>query len=252
LALGSVVSLVVLLLGGLLSWTWLSPQRVDERHDDYRGQVARVVLTSTGGDVTVVTGPAGVVSVQRRLTWTSIRRPSSNGVLSDGTLTIDGRCPKTGLTLGLGSDCLIAYVLRVPADVDLDVRTEAGNVRVRDLTGEVRATAATGEVTAENVGGPLRLRADHGTISGVGLRAEQVDAEISAGDLRLSFTAVPASVTAVADTGDIVVALPPGAYQVQATADSGQQTSEVTQDPTASSQVTARAGAGSIDIRYAD
>ncbi|MDQ7903611.1 DUF4097 family beta strand repeat-containing protein [Phytohabitans sp. ZYX-F-186] len=248
--LGAAATVLVLLFAGAVAWTWLSPERTDEHRETYRQEVSRVTLDSNAGDITVTAGEAGAVTVERRLAWTSLRKPTVEEKWSGDTLTITGRCPGTGLKFGLGSDCTLDYVLRVPPGVALDLRTEAGSVRVSDLTGEVRLTASAGDITAEHVSGPLYARADSGKITGVGLRSDTTDVEIDSGDVDLTYAEVPPTVSAVASAGDVVIHLPSGAYAVTADAASGDERVEVTTDPGAPSSVTARTSAGDVTIQY--
>ncbi|MFC0528358.1 DUF4097 family beta strand repeat-containing protein [Phytohabitans kaempferiae] len=250
MTLGTAATVVVLLFAGAVAWTWLSPKRTDEDRQSYRQAVARVHLDSNAGDITVSPGEPGVVTVEHRLAWSSLRKPTVERTWSGDTLTITGRCPRTGLKFGLGSDCTMDYVLTVPPDVTLDLRTEAGSVRVSDLTGEMRLAASAGDITAENVSGPLWARADSGQITGTGLRSDTTDVEIDSGDVELSYAEAPPSVSAVASAGDVVIALPAGAYKVTAEAASGDERVGVTTDPAATSAVTARTSAGDVTIQY--
>lgn len=250
MTLGTAATVVVLLFAGAVAWTWLSPQRTDNGRQTYRQAVSRVTLDSNAGDVTVAAGEPGAVTVERRISWTSLRKPTVEETWSGDTLTVTGRCPRTGLKFGLGSDCKMDYVLRVPPGVAVDVRTEAGNVRAVDLTGEVRLTASAGEITAESISGPLYARADSGQITGVGLRSDTTDVAIDAGGVELTYAEVPPTVSAVASAGDVVIHLPAGAYDVTADAASGDERVEVTSDPGAPSSVTARTSAGDVLIQY--
>lgn len=246
-ALGTALTVVVLVVAGVAAWTWLAPDRGEARSHTYRQPVTSVHLDNDDGDITVHAGPPGAVTVASRLSWTTLGRPTTEESWDGDTLTIAGRCPRTHP----GSACVVDYVLVVPPGVALDLRTGAGAVRARDLTGDVRLAAAAGDVTADDVTGPLRVRADTGRVTGSGLRSDAVDIEIGSGDVALTFAEPPATATAVAGHGDVVVGLPAGAYDVAADAASGDDTVEVRQDPAAPSRVTARTGAGDVHVRYA-
>jgi hypothetical protein len=252
-AFGIAVTVAVLLGAGSVAWrTWLSPERTVEHRQTYRQPVSRVEFISDVGDLTVLAGEPGAVTVERQLTSTSRNRPTVDEALTGQTLQITGRCPSNGWRFGLGSECRIHYVLLVPPDTSLEVRTDAGDVRVKDLTGEVRITVAAGDVTAEHLAGPLLVRSDSGDIRGIGLRTATTDLETSAGDIDLSFAQTPATVSVVADAGDVVIGLPDGTYRVSTDADAGEEEIDVANDPGARSTVTARTSAGDITVRYAD
>ena len=249
---GIAVTVAVLLGAGSVAWrTWLSPELTEEHRQVYRQPVSLVQFNSNVGDLTVLAGEPGAVTVERRLTSTSRNRPTIEEALRGKTLQITGRCPSNGWKLGLGSNCRIHYVLLVPPDITLEVRTDAGDVRVKDLTGEVRITVAAGDVTAEHLSGPLQVHSDSGEISGIGLRTATTDVEASAGDIDLSFAQKPATVSVVADAGDVVIDLPSGAYRLSTDADAGEQQIDVPNDPEAMSTVSARTSAGDITVRYA-
>ncbi|GAA4707746.1 DUF4097 family beta strand repeat-containing protein [Phytohabitans rumicis] len=248
--LGGATTVLVLLFAGVVAWTWLSPTRTDEDRKTYQQAVTAVKLDSNAGDITVTAGEPGTVTVEHKLSWTSLRKPTVEQTWRGDVLSITGRCPRSGLKFGLGSDCAMDYVLRVPPGIAVELRTEAGSVRVRDLTGDVRLTASAGDVTAENVSGPLWARADSGQITGVGLRSDTADVEIDSGDVELTFAEPANTVSAVASAGDVTVRLPAGAYNVTADAASGEETVEVTRDPAAPSTVTARTSSGDVTVRY--
>ncbi|HWH00884.1 MAG TPA: DUF4097 family beta strand repeat-containing protein [Pilimelia sp.] len=252
-ALGVVASVLVLLLAGLLAWGWLAPRRTEERTQTYRQPVGRVQVEVDAGDVTVVGASAGgEVTVERRLAWRTARTPTVAETWSGDALRVTGRCPSTGLTLGLGGDCSIELVLRVPPQVAVEVRTDAGAVRLRDLTGEVQVAVSAGDVSADALAGPLRIRSDSGEISAAGLRGDRVEVRADAGEIRLGFAEPPAAVSVVSSAGDVTVELAPGSYRVSADTDAGRRRVEVTNDPAAARTVTARTEAGDIHIRYAD
>ena len=250
---GIAVTVAVLLSAGAAAWTRLSPQPTEEQHrQTFRQPVSRVQFDSNVGDVTVLAGEPGAVTVERRLTWTSVHRPTVDEEWSGDTLQITGRCPSTGWRFGVGHDCRINYVLLVPPDVSLEVRTDAGDVRLSELTGDVQITVAAGDVEAEHLTGPLRVHSGSGDVSGMELRTVATDIEASAGDIDLSFARVPVTVTVVTDAGDVVIALPGGGYRVSTDADAGEEHIDVANDPGAPSTVSARTSAGDITVRYAD
>lgn len=249
--LGAAATALVLLIAGLVAWTYLSPKRTDDRHFEHRGAPARVTVRTGDGEVTVQPGPGSGVTVDSHLSWSSPGKPDASAKVVGDTLEVVGTCPGNGFKLGLGSRCTVDFVVHVPAATAVEVHTDGGAVRAADLTGAVMLSSAAGDVTADNLSGTLSLSSDAGSVSGSNLRCPDVRARVDSGDLSLSFAAVPGTVTAVADAGDIDLALARGSYQVHAQTDNGSPEVTVTDDPAAASTVNARTSAGSVHIRYA-
>jgi hypothetical protein len=81
----------------------------------------------------------------------------------------------------LGTD----LTLRVPAEVELEIETEDGDIRIERVSGRVRAENGDGRVVIERASGELRLRADDGSIIGRNLEGK-VDAATDDGDIDLA------------------------------------------------------------------
>lgn len=245
-ALGAAATVIVLVVVGVLAWTWLGPRRGDDAHFEQSG-ATKVTVKTGDGDVTVQSGSGDKVTVDSAMSFSTLSKPSANAAMRGDTFEVVGQCP----AVSMGSECKVDFVVRVPDGVAVEVTTEGGTVQASGLTGPVRLTTAAGDVNADNLSGDVFLRSEAGSINGSALRGKNVEASVDAGDLSLTFAAVPAAVTAVADAGDITLALAPGPYRVQVQADNGEPQISVTNDQSAPSSVTARAGAGSVTVRYA-
>jgi DUF4097 and DUF4098 domain-containing protein YvlB len=244
--LGAAVTVLLLVAAGIVAWTWLGPRRGEDVRFEQSG-VTKVSIKTGDGDVTVRSGSGDTVTVDGDMSWSTLSRPNANAAMRGDTYEVVGQCP----SVGLGSECTVGFVVHVPAGIAVEVTTEGGTVQASGLTGPVRLTSAAGDVNADHLSGDVVLRSEAGSINGSDLRGENVEADLDAGDLNLTFDTVPATVTAVADAGDITLALAPGPYRVQAQADNGEPQVSVTNDPSAPSSITARAGAGSVTVRYA-
>lgn len=249
--LGAVASVLILFLAGVTVWGWLRPEHNADRHFEHAGAVARVTVRTGDGDVTVQPGSGRGVTVDSHLSWTTLRAAGATVTVQGDSLQVAGECPTGDLPFGIGGTCRVDVVVHVPAATPVEVTTEGGDVQVADLSGGVSLSTAAGDVDVHDLSGDLSLRSDAGTVDGSGLRSPVVHARLDAGDLTLTFAAAPTTVTAVADAGDVTLALARGSYQVHAQTDSGSPEVDVANDPEATSTVTARAGAGSMRIRYA-
>jgi hypothetical protein len=223
-------SVVVLLVAAVVVWQVVLPERVRTQTLSYSG-VQKIVVDVGDGDVTLQPAATGAVVVQERLAWTTVGRPGLTGTVDGSVLTIGGGCSGS-VWQRLGGRCTTGLTVSVPDGMPVSVTVEAGDVRVAGLTG------------------PLLLRASAGSIRGDGLRSGSVDAHIDSGDIGLSFAAVPRTVTAVAETGDVTVALARGAYHVLAEPGQGERDIQVGDDPAATATVTARSSFGGVHIHY--
>lgn len=228
ITLASVVGLVGVLATADVVWSLLA-RRTSTTSQVYHRPVTQVVLDVSAGDVTVQTGGGDEVSVQQRLTE-SVAQPQVRRSWQGDRLTITGDCPTSLLWQGCG----IGLVLRVPADVAVDVTTDDGSVTVRDLCGPVRVTTATGSVT------------------GTGLRSSQVDVRAGTGPVSLGFAAAPDLVRAAATSGLIDVELPADTYAVQATSVTGRSEIGVKEAADAVHRVELQTKTGDLLVNYGD
>lgn len=88
-------------------------------------------------------------------------------------------------------------------------------------------------------------------MTGDGLRSPSLEAQSSAGGVRLSFDVAPDRVRATSSAGGVEVLVPPGSgpYAVDASSSAGSSTVGVRQDPRAEHTIMARSSAGSVSVR---
>lgn len=95
-------------------------------------------------------------------------------------LRIVGDVPNSSLGYGYSID----YEMRVPAGVDLELRTSDGEVRVTGVNGKVYARTSDGDIAVKDIG-EAELRSSDGDI-----RADEIEGDISAvtsdGDIRVA------------------------------------------------------------------
>ncbi len=204
-------------------------------------------IDTGNGDVEVVRGGAGVVTVDRRTT-SSLAEPDPSATTAGAVLRLTSHCPP----LAGMSRCGTSYVVHVPAGVSVDARTSSGDASVSgvdgtvilhsgsggvsatDVTGRVTLDTSSGDVTATRVsGGPVSLHASSGSISADGVRAGRLSAATSSGDVGVHFATAPTDVTATSASGDVTVTVPhgPQLYDVAQQTGSGDHVSAVRSDP---------------------
>ncbi|SCF45198.1 DUF4097 family beta strand repeat-containing protein [Micromonospora mirobrigensis] len=217
-------------------------------------RVDRVTVLPGAGDVVLHgTGPAGQVRVKRTLRYQG-DQPGQTWRVDGAALVLDTDC---------GPRCSVSYDVTLPKGVEVRGETASGNVelagtgpvqftarsgdvRVAGATGAVRIEANSGNVEVSDVTGPTRLRANSGNVTGTRL-AGPVDADADSGNITLDVS-TPAGVRAHAASGDVSVLVPPGAYRVQARADSGDKQVGFTDDPKATVLLDVSADSGNVTL----
>jgi DUF4097 and DUF4098 domain-containing protein YvlB len=110
-------------------------------------------------------------------------------------------------------------------------------VKIKATSGDVTVSRAPG-VTMEATSGDLRAR----EISG------PVDARVTSGNIDLEL-ATPASVTASVSSGDLMLQVPAGSYQIkQHTTSGGANIDGITNDPGSPNVLDLRARSGDLNV----
>jgi hypothetical protein len=186
-------------------------------------RVSTLVVVGHVGDVTV-TGGGSATSVTEQVAY-SKTRPVTTRTISDGTLTVTYNCPAQLV-------CGVAYVIRVPRDAAVQVKTGSGAIRLSGLAGNVTA------------------QADIGLINATGLSGASVSLTTEGGGITAAFTAAPATVQAATRVGAITLRVPGGtSYQVTTHAHLGHATVSVPQSSSSAHVITATADLGAILVQ---
>lgn len=139
-----------------------------------------------------------------------------------GDVTVTYSCPAQVV-------CGVAYVIRVPRDAAVQVKTGSGAIRLSGLAGNVTA------------------QADLGLINATGLSGASVSLTTEAGGITAAFTGTPATVQATTRLGAITVRVPGGtSYKVTTHAHLGHATVSVPQNSSSAHVITATADVGPI------
>jgi hypothetical protein len=177
---------------------------------EHGGRLDQLTVQLSSGDITIVGGPAGQVSVTGLLQWTSTK-PVIHEYWDNGGLNIDQDCP-TGL---FDQNCSVSIKVAVPPGVPLHLTTGSGDV----TTIGIRST----NVQASSGDGDMRLD--------FAAKPTQVNAQTGSGDVTVT---VP----------------PGASYVVVADADNGTPSIKVARDPGAPQSITAESGDGDVTIEY--
>jgi hypothetical protein len=244
--LGTLAGIVLVLWG---AWTLLNLAARDtfETHKAY-AEVKSLRVSGAGGDVTLVSAPAGAgVTVTEHVTR-GLTEPERTNQLVAGQLRLSSDCPDFP-----GGSCSVRYEVTVPRGVPVVAESGAGDVRAEGLTTNkpVDLSSGAGDVVVTDVSAPrLRLHSSAGDVIGTGIGTGDVRATSAAGDVRLELVGpAPQSVFADSSAGDVSLAVPDVTYAVQASTSAGDVTSDaVRNDPDSPRKLTATSSAGDVNI----
>jgi hypothetical protein len=189
--------------------------------------VTRMVIHADVGDVDVRAGLTGDVVVQRHDAWV-VNKPEVAETYANGTLTIWTKCGGLKSILRCRSDLMID----APPEVDVVVRSDAGDVDLRGLSGRADIQTSSGDISTHRLN-PVTVRA-----------------MTDAGNVSLDLFGAPARTDARSNAGNVRVVVPYGPYRVDAATDAGNVKVEgIIRDDLAPQAINALTDAGDITVR---
>jgi hypothetical protein len=245
---GGGLLLTALLVGtaGLVAVNAMARQTVREEHS-YAFTGRALSINAAIGDVHIVPGKPGQLTVARRLTY-GLRRPYVEERIDGDTFRIsDGPC-----TADVAFACEVRWLLQVPRDVDVDVTTQSGSINVSGMSNTVKVVSDSGDVRVLAPSGKLvTLRSKTGDVMGQNISSEQVVAITKKGTVSLTFRAPPSLVVGRSDTGRVGVVLPDGGegYRIEAqSSQDGSRTVTAKDDPDSRRRVNVRSSKGDVSV----
>lgn len=181
----------------MTAW-WAASSQTREVGYDVRGPLATLQLDLEDASVTIVGGTTGPIRVQRTEEFAFGRPPERTRELDGDALRITSRCPETMI-----GTCRAAYRIALRDNVQLDVRTSSGNVRVTGLSGSARIETGSGAIAVDGFCG-FRLSAISGS-----------------GDVRGAADCSPDRMELRSGSGDVQAVVPAGRYRIDANSDRG-------------------------------
>jgi hypothetical protein len=241
---GVSVVILVVIFGGLASVGALLRHDITTTKTFTIGNQPGLVLTAHSGDVHIVGGPAGHITVvARQLVFIGNNDtiPVHYNLSSDhNTLTVSVDSSPTFVFFSASSG--IDFDVTVPSQTILNVQTSSGDITTQGVNGPMSLTASSGDITtdggsgqislttssgdikASNSSGQMTLSASSGDITATNARASgRSSFQTSSGDITYRGSLAPnGSYDFHASSGDIDLTLPgSSALQVQATTNSG-------------------------------
>jgi hypothetical protein len=215
----------------------------------FTGDLEALRIRSDSGSIRVIGSDRDDIAVTATIRE-GLADADVRAVQADGTLRLDTDCGP----FFVPTTCGVNFVVEVPARLSTTISTSAGGVRVQSMSGRVDVDAGAGSIRLDDLSGVVEARSAAGSITGTALRSLAVEADSSAGSVRLSFAAAPEAVRAKSSAGGVTVEVPEGdeLYRVEASADGGDERVRVRTDPRSDRVITARSSAGSVTVRYVE
>jgi hypothetical protein len=242
--------LLVVIFGGLFTASALLTHEITSTKTFAVGNAPKLVVTANAGNVQIVNGPAGQISVvarQRAFSGDNGPIPVHYDLSSDGTtLTVSADQSSGGFTFGF-SYYSIDFDITAPAQTALDIHTDSGDITSNGVngpmtlttssgnittdggSGQITLTTSSGDIKASNVSGQMTLSTSSGNVTAINASASGNSSfETSSGDITYNGSLAPKGTYSFrASSGDVTVTLPgDSALQVQASTDSGDISSD--------------------------
>jgi DUF4097 and DUF4098 domain-containing protein YvlB len=176
----------VLAMAGIATTLAAAPARADEWKKTYQVNGHASLSVNTGDGQVTVTGTdqkqidAQVTTEGYKLGPNDVQVvESQNG----DRVSIELKFPHMSWHMFGGSRSLRVEV-RVPRDIDLDVRTGDGNISATNVAGKLQFDSGDGNVTANNIHGEIRMHTGDGRIEGRGFDGS-LDANTGDGSVKV-------------------------------------------------------------------
>jgi hypothetical protein len=220
-AIGLVMTAAGVGFAGLVAVNAMARQTVREEHT-YAFTGSTVSVDARLGEVQIVPGQAGEITVARRLTY-GLRRPFVSERVEGDTFRVEDRPCTAEATF----PCQVRWLLQVPRDLTVEVETRGGSITVNGLRGTIKLASVSGAVAALNPSGKLvTLRSATGPVKAQSVSSDQVVASSTSGDVTVTFRSPPSLMVGRSQTGRVGVVLPTGDdhYRIGATSQDGSKT----------------------------
>ncbi|HVW35432.1 MAG TPA: DUF4097 family beta strand repeat-containing protein [Acidimicrobiia bacterium] len=244
-AAGLVLTVMAVAFTGLVLVNRMARQTVSEKHVyDFTGSTLSIDLAL--GDVQIVPGDSGEITVSRRLTY-GLRRPAVEERIDGDTFRVTDR----NCTADTLFPCQVKWLLQIPRDLFVEVRTVEGSIRTSGLSGTVKLTSESGDVSAVTPSGPLvTLRSRTGDVSAINVNSPQVVATSDTSPVQLTFRTAPSLVVGRSQRGPVGVLLPDSddTYKITVSSQEGSKTVTAHNDDNAKRKVDIRSVTGDVSV----
>lgn len=212
-------------------------------HRDLAPSGSQVSVSVNAGNITLTPSNDGEVELTGVARY-GLVRPTVDITTTGAGVSISASC-----SWFLGDQCSVDLAVAIPSEVAVDASTDAGNITATNL-GNLTLAANSGNLQVNGGSGNEHLTTNSGDITAAAMDAATVNAGANSGDVTLSFSQAPSSVTVQDDSGNVVLTLPTEglAYAVDAHSNSGSTSIEVPTDPTSAQSVSIWVDSGNVAV----
>jgi Toastrack DUF4097 len=217
------------LIGGTAAFAlyWLLSGETKTTSYTVQGTPLGVQIRVVSGDVTIVGGAQGGISVRRTDQSTFGHGPIEWQRRIGQRLEIASTCPM--MVIGA---CRASYRIAVPDNVPVSIRADHGSITVEGYRGSASLTTGPGAISVT-------------TFCGYSLSANT-----TGGDIAVSTSCSPARLELTSTSGDISASVPVDRYRIDALAGGRHATVQgLTPDPNAPWQIRALSEAGHVIVQ---
>jgi hypothetical protein len=218
----------VLLLAAVAVMTawWIASRETQTAQYRVLGTVSAIELDVGAADVEIAGGASSAVEVRRTAEFAFGRPPDQTRRLDGDVLQIRSRCPDTVI-----GTCHAAYRIGVRDNVQVNVVTTSGRVRVTSLNGSARIQTGSGAIAVD------------------GFCGFQLSATSASGDVRGAAACSPDRMELRSTGGDVQAIVPAGRYRVDASSARGSaEVRNLTETDDAPFAVQAISGTGDVTV----
>jgi DUF4097 and DUF4098 domain-containing protein YvlB len=165
-----------------------------------------------------------------------------DGAINSGSVELDGLA-----SVNLKADSGRVTMRHISGKVNLDA--SSGSVHIEDVADAVTVRSDSGRVTVDNARGAVSVQAESGSVEALKV-AGAVEVRSESGNVTAAVTS-PQNVKISADSGNVTVTVPLGAYRLAVNAESGRVNSDVTNDSSGSHSLDLHTDSGDITVRRA-
>ena len=143
-----------------------------------------------------------------------------------------------------GSNLSVRFIVTVPGQYNLDLKTSGGSISVSEIQGEVKARTSGGSLTFDYVKGPVWARTSGGSIGLEGCSGD-VDVNTSGGSIRIG--AVEGDIKAVTSGGSVHVKEVMGT--INARTSGGSMSATISSQPEGDCSLTTSGGSITVQVK---
>ncbi|XUM00375.1 DUF4097 family beta strand repeat-containing protein [Streptomyces venezuelae ATCC 10712] len=205
-----------------------------------------LVVDSDNSELVITPADIDEVRVERQVDgWVFMGSgPDANWKLVDGRLTLRVECD------AVASSCGAVHRIQVPRGVAVSVEDGNGGVTADGFTTPLKVRSDNGDVRVRNASGALDLGSGNGDVDVEdSVTSARLSVRSDNGDVGISLRTVPRKVDVVTDNGDVTVTVPRAEYAVSGSSDNGDVRLDVPRRDNSEHVMSLRSDNGDLAVR---